>query len=172
MKVLFLDIDGVLATPKQYGTARHKLYKKHPKAEDLQIPYMWDERCVVAMNRFLLTHKVEIVLSSDWRLHYTLEQMDRICRFNGLAKSPIGFTTVQGSTVHKLEAYRVAEIQAYVAEHQLESWCAVDDMDLSELGTRFVKTDERMGCAATGFIEKLEMAMFPESRYTQHGIYQ
>ena len=172
MKVIFLDIDGVLATPKQYGTARHKLYKKHPKAEDLQIPYLWDERCVVAMNRFLRTYNVEIVLSSDWRLHYSLESMDRICRFNGLAKSPIGFTSIQGSPVHKLEAYRVAEIQAYVAEHNLENWCAVDDMDLSELGTRFVQTDDRMGCAATGLVEKLVNALHPELRFVDHGIYQ
>jgi len=142
--------------------------KRYPETKDLRIPYLWDERCIVAMNRFLRTHDVEIVLSSDWRLHFSLDEMDRICKFNGLAKSPIGFTTVQGSTVHKLESYRVAEIQAYVAEHKIEQWCAVDDMDLSELGTRFAQTDERMGCAATGFIEKLEHAIFPELRFVNH----
>lgn len=161
MKIVFLDIDGVLATPRQYNTVRTKLYKKDRHAGGLGIPYMWDERCVIAFNRFILMNDVEIVLSSDWRTHFTMDEMDMICKINGVAKSPIGFTPVfERITEKDYEGTRVREIQSWVAENNVAMWCAVDDMDLSALGSRFCKTDERMGFGATGFNEKIENALY------------
>ncbi len=167
MKILFLDIDGVLALPKNYSTQRNKLHAKDRHAKGLGVPYMWDEKCVVALNRFIRMNDLEIVLSSDWRIHFTMDEIDMIFRINGVAKSPIGFTVRGGKMSASLEYNRVAEIQDWVETNRIAMWCAVDDMDLSKLGTRFVQTDERMGFAEKGFIEKMENALYPESRFAQ-----
>jgi hypothetical protein len=167
MKILFLDIDGVLALPKNYATQRNKLHAKDRHAKGLGVPYMWDEKCVIALNRFIRMNDLEIVLSSDWRMHFTMDEIDMIFKINGVAKSPIGFTVRGGKMSAALEYNRVAEIEDWVEINRVAMWCAVDDMNLSKLGTRFVQTDERTGFAAKGFIEKMENALYPESRFAQ-----
>ena len=167
MKILFLDIDGVLALPKNYATQRNKLHAKDRHAKGLGVPYMWDEKCVIALNRFIRMNDLEIVLSSDWRMHFTMDEIDMIFKINGVAKSPIGFTVLGGKMSASLEYNRVAEIEEWVEINRVAMWCAVDDMDLSKLGTRFVQTDERMGFAEKDFIEKMENALYPESRFAQ-----
>jgi hypothetical protein len=172
MKVIFLDIDGVLATHKQYGTARTKLYSRDNEASILRIPYMWDERCVVAFNRFLRTHDLRIVLSSDWRLHFNPEQINQIFIINGVAASPIGFTPrlAKENLSESLESIRVREIQLWLKSFPAETWCAVDDMDLSELGERFARTDERMGFGARDFADKITRALYPGIASAEHGL--
>jgi hypothetical protein len=172
MRIIFLDIDGVLATPKQYGTQRNKLYSRDPWAKELRVPYMWDERCVLAFNRFIRLHDVEIVLSSDWRRHWSLAEIDKIFKINGVAKSPIGYTgkAMKEKMSEDLESLRTREIQDWLKENPADTWCAVDDMNLSGLGERFVQTDERMGFGAKGFIEKAEYAMFPGLLRAEQGI--
>jgi hypothetical protein len=172
MRTVFLDIDGVLATPKQYGTQRNKLYARDPWAKELRIPYMWDEHCVIAFNRFIRMHDVEIVMSSDWRRRFSLENIDKIFKINGVAKSPIAFTPIaqKEKMSEDLGSLRAREIQEYVKVNKITTWCAVDDMNLSGLGERFVQTDERMGFGARGFIEKAEYAMFPSLLKAEHGI--
>jgi len=167
MKVVFLDIDGVLATPKQYGTVRTKLHKRDRQAYGLGIPYMWDERCVVAFNRFIRMNDAEIVISSDWRRHFTIDEMDMICKINGVAKSPIGYTPVFEKITENenLANVRVREIQAWTYENKIAMWCAVDDMDLGALGTRFVQTDGRMGFGAQGMVDRLEDSLYASNQY-------
>jgi hypothetical protein len=167
MKVVFLDIDGVLATPKQYGTVRTKLHKRDRYAYGLDIPYMWDERCVVVFNRFIRMNDAQIVISSDWRTRFTMDEMDMICKINGLAKSPIAFTPQFNKITQEetLESIRVREIQAWTYENKIAMWCAVDDMDLGALGTRFVQTDERMGFGVQGMVDRLEDSLYVSNQY-------
>lgn len=161
MKIVFLDIDGVLATPKQYSTKRNKLWAKDSAAARLGIPYMFDERCVIAFNRFILMNDVEIVMSSDWRRHFDEEEIDTIFKINGVAKSPIGYTKIfeKETMTEDLESIRIREIVDFLDNNDYELWCAVDDMDLSGLGYQFVQTDERMGFGARNFGQSLEAAM-------------
>lgn len=159
MKVIFLDIDGVLATPRQYNTVRTKLYKRDGGAAELRVPYLWDERCVIALNRFILLNDVEIVLSSDWRRHFNMEELDKIFKINGVAKSPISCTGIKmkETSAEDLESIRVREIQQWLDDNPPCVWCAIDDLDLSALhGGRFVKTDERMGIGAKDILPRLE----------------
>lgn len=162
-RIIFLDIDGVLATPKQYATRRTKLYKKDSTAAGLGIPYLFDEKCVIAFNRFIRMNDVEIVLSSDWRIHFNLEEIDTIFKLNGVAKSPFSFTEIfeKETLSEDLETIRVREIKAWLIKNQPHLWCAVDDMDLSALGHQFVQTDERMGFGDRDFFRKVEEAMYP-----------
>ena len=50
MKTIFLDIDGVLATHKQYMMNRKKFQYKNPIAKELNIAYPFDTKCVKAFN--------------------------------------------------------------------------------------------------------------------------
>lgn len=170
MKVLFLDIDGVIALPRQYAIPRHKFQQKNPSAKTLDIPYPWDERCIKVLNRFILEHNLYVVLSSDWKLHYTMDEIEKIFKWNGVATTPIGFTKMTNPDLSQLEEYRVNEIQDWIKQNKIESWCAIDDLDLSALGERFVKTDERMGIAEKGMIERLEKALYPELNQIEQGI--
>lgn len=164
-KIVFLDIDGVLALPKQFHTNKEKLWKRDRHAYGLGVPYMFDEKCVIAFNRFLLMNaNVSIVLSSDWRKHFSMDTCKLIFKINGVAKSPISFTPELPpiSALESLESIRVREIKEWLITNNYAVWCAVDDMDLSELGDKFVQTDSRMGFAQYGFIEKMEYAVYPK----------
>lgn len=162
MKVIFLDIDGVLAIDKNFNTRREKLWKKDEIAEHLKIPYLWDETCVIAFNRLILREDLQIVLSSDWREHWNSDGMAEIFRVNGVCRSPIGYTHKQKRKMSSSSADdRVKQILDWVDQNCVTTWCAVDDMDLSELGSRFVQTDSRMGIAANQTTKKLAFALYP-----------
>lgn len=156
MKVIFLDIDGVIALPPQYNTKRNKLWAKDTVAENLKVPYLWDERCVIALNRFILLNEVEIVLSSDWRCHWEDHSIKKIFQINGVAKSPISYTGQELlADSSGLECDRVYQIEKWLDANPVDSWVAVDDMNLAALGERFVRTDERMGLGQRSVIEKM-----------------
>ena len=166
MKVIFLDIDGVLAIDKNFGTRKEKLWKKDKIAEQLKVPYMWDEKCVMALNRLVLRDDLQIVLSSDWKMHWNLDEMAEIFRINGVCRSPIGYTHKHKTNMtSSLESDRVKQILDWVEQNCVTTWCAVDDMDLSELGPRFVQTDSRMGIAEPLKIEKLSFSLFPSAMH-------
>jgi hypothetical protein len=53
MKVIFLDIDGVLATNKEYMVNRTKFQTKHAEAKELRIPYPYNPQCVKIFNEII-----------------------------------------------------------------------------------------------------------------------
>ena len=90
--IIFLDIDGVLATNLQFFMNRAKFWRKNPEMEELDVPYPWDKGAVDIFNEILDETGAEIVLSSDWRLYFSLSNLETIFKFNGVNKSPIGVT--------------------------------------------------------------------------------
>jgi histidinol phosphatase-like enzyme len=92
MKVIFLDIDGVLALDKQFFQNRNKFHFKNPIAKELNIPYPWDKSAVKVFNKILEATDATIVLSSDWRIHWNLEDIGKIFEFNGVMKKPEFYT--------------------------------------------------------------------------------
>ena len=73
--VIFLDIDGVLATSYQYHTNKKNW---HPTYDC----YRFDEKCVKVFNDILAQIDATIILSSDWQNHYNLEQLNEIFEWN------------------------------------------------------------------------------------------
>jgi hypothetical protein len=157
MKTIFLDIDGVLATDKEFMGNRTKFRQKYPDADRLRIPYPFNKRAVEVFNEILDATDAEIVLSSDWRLHWDLEELDEIFKFNGVNKSPINITSKYKRKMSSdLEDDRVHQIVLYKREHSLENWVAIDDLDLSfSLGDHFFKTKSNMGIKQTGLKDKI-----------------
>lgn len=156
MKVIFLDIDGVLATNKEFAMNRTKFQTKHPEAMEIRIPYPFNPGCVKILNEILENTNAIIVLSSDWRFHWDLKDLDKIFKFNSVVKSPVAITSkIKRKMSSDLEDDRAFQIKTYVNDMLPDTWVAIDDLNLSSLGGNFVKTKDSEGLKQTGIKEKI-----------------
>lgn len=151
---LFLDIDGVLATSHQFNTNRKKWH-------DVYDCYRFDEKCVKVFNNIVQKTDPIIILSSDWKDNYSIEQMNMIFEWNGMESKVTDFTgSLWGiifKSVQELEECRAFEILKYVDDHNIKNWVAVDDLDLSPwIENNFVRTPRiNEGIKQSGVKEKI-----------------
>ncbi len=144
MIIIFLDIDGVLATEECSYKPNHELYA-----------YPFHKDCVNIFNEILLETGAEIILTSDWRLMFQdLEALDLLFKHNGIIKSPIGVTGDLSS--------RAKEIEAYIITHKIDSFVIIDDMNLKIFPDRFVKCDMNEGIKEVGIKEKIKAILHSE----------
>jgi len=136
MKIIFLDIDGVIATSQCWGKGNNNKWDA----------YMFDPKCVAVLNFILKESGAEIILSSDWKSQYTLFEMNEIFTHNGVIKGPIGFTpTSKSYTADNFEGGRSNEILDWLDHHAKKpilkggkagvydiKWVAVDDLNMGE----------------------------------------
>ena len=61
MKIIFLDIDGVLCTAKSVGLLKTNI--------DGRLAKQFDPDCVVRLNHITDATGAQIVISSSWRLY-------------------------------------------------------------------------------------------------------
>jgi len=151
MKILFLDIDGVMVLGKVRGNGLH--------GHD---PF--DKRCVNALNQIIERTECDIVITSTWKHFFDQIQMEEIFTWNCVRKLPIGFTQdypndPKSSPNGQIEMNRGREILRWLKDRDgtgISSWCAVDDLDLSCVLDRFVKcTDVNRGLAYKEVPEKV-----------------
>ena len=123
---IFLDIDGVLALPKQY----------HGRKTDIYGAYGFDVTCVKILNEIVDATNAEIVLSSDWKLNYDMDTMNNIFNFNGIKTYIVHYTPslwgVKYDNLKQLEECRANEILQYVRNHKIVNYVAIDDLNLSK----------------------------------------
>jgi hypothetical protein len=126
MKIIFLDIDGVMCTSSCYGKGKNNKWGS----------YMFDQKSVAILNFILQETGADIILSSDWRHHYTLQEMREIFAHNFVLKGPIGFTERSGTYVaNNLEGGRSDEIKHWLKVNAWKDdvkWVAVDDLNMTE----------------------------------------
>lgn len=147
-KYIFLDIDGVLTTISESMDTDNLLYwKDNSWAKNLNVHYPFNEDCVKILNDILKETGAEIILSSDWRKHRTLEQLDIIFKNNGVIKSPIDITPNYRNNYSNFEYARSVEIVHYIVENTIDinNIVVLDDLNLEmlfppKLRTRFIKT--------------------------------
>ena len=156
-KIIFLDIDGVIATDKEFFTNRTNFQKKHEVAGKLRIPYPFNAKAVGVLNEILEATGAEIVLSSDWRFHWDLDELDGIFKFNGVTKSPIAITSkIKRKMSSELEDDRLHQIIDFKRKHDITNYVAIDDLNMSfGLGDHFFLTKSNMGIKQTGLKEKI-----------------
>lgn len=122
--ILFLDIDGVLATDKQFvmlPDAKSYIQKYHC--------YPFDNRCVKVFNKLFKNYDIKIVLSSDWRLHFNLEELQDIFRINGMCHVPQD-TTQKEDISFDLKRSRALQIKKYIEKHNIgNDFIVLDDID-------------------------------------------
>lgn len=111
MKVLFLDIDGVLNSEKYYQNGRTNL--SYPLSEI-------DPASVDLINYIVSETGCKIVLSSSWRLN-GLNECNNIFKKVGLPK------IYDITPIHSVRGCRGEEIQEWLKTKQVESYVILDD---------------------------------------------
>ena len=123
MITLFLDIDGVLATDKQFGQSPDSsTYIRKYRC------YPFDNRCVKVFNKIFKNFDIKIVLSSDWRLFYSLPEIQDIFKINGVQKIPEDFTQKEDLSMDPKRS-RALQIQKYIEENNIEQFMVIDDIN-------------------------------------------
>jgi len=160
-KVIFLDIDGVLALHNNFFTNSATFQKKREWAKRLNVPYGWDAKAVKALNIVIEKTDAEIVLSSDWRLHWDLTELKEIFDAHFVSKFPIAITDKEGKySMSSLERNRVGQIEEFVTSNPIHKWIAIDDMHLAQwakldIADRFVRTNQMEGIKQSGLKERI-----------------
>ena len=123
-RVIFLDIDGVLAPIvrwDRYGDV--------------------NPACVEVLNEIVRRGGAEVVISSTWRHGKSVAELQEMLQAQGFTGSVLDATpagapgTVRGD-----------EIAAWLAEHPVAGYVIIDDhVDMGELGSRLVQTHPAHG---------------------------
>src|SRR5207247_6240943 len=104
-RVIFLDIDGVLAPIRRWD-----------RYGDL------DRACIRVLNEIVTRGEADVVVSSTWRYGKTVEELQKLLEAEGftgcvLDKTPTGAPG----------ADRGEEIAAWLAEHSVAGYVIIDD---------------------------------------------
>jgi hypothetical protein len=159
MKIIFLDIDGVICLSREWGSRMRKIKRWELEGGEGNPPVDirlddFNKIAVNVLNDIILTSGVDIVISSDWRLYATLDEMKDLFHQYGVIKGPIDFTP-ELQNVTKRSDIRVDEINLWLSNHpEVTNWVAIDDMDLSDLDN-FVKCREREGLKQCNISSKI-----------------
>jgi hypothetical protein len=157
MKVIFLDNDGVICLANNWGS-RHKKQKEwggmklSMRGREIPLEYRFDnfdQKAVKVLNNILEETGAEIVVSSDWRLHATLEELGDYYESQGIIKRPIdvterfhftdweeeGFVPSRGDFIwsrnEDLEQQRYFEIVRWLGKNpSVTHWVAIDDLHM------------------------------------------
>lgn len=171
MKVIFLDFDGVVSLSTEWGGRKNKklkYLKEFPGSIENDMPGFikmdnFNDKAVKILNSILEETGSEIVVSSDWKLYCTLEELQEMFLKYGVIKSPIDTTPnvelkydKQYYTKEELAQHRMSEIKSWLKDHpEVTHWVAVDDLDLGGL-TNFVLTPKSTeGIKQLGVKEKI-----------------
>jgi glycogen synthase len=152
MKILFLDHDGVICLSNNWGS-RHKKKGYFTRRQGDSIGTVdvlsrfdnFDRKAIKVLNEVLIQTGAEIVVSSDWKLYATVEEMGEYYLSQGIIKQPIGFTKrlheceypedFQWIRQWDLEQTRSIEIKQWIKEHDnITHWVAVDDLNMGKTG--------------------------------------
>ncbi len=124
MKILYTDIDGVLSLSSEM----------YPKSTKWGSIHRFNAKAVKVFNNILEKTGAEIVVSSDWRIHFTLQQLQEIfVEWAGIIKPPIDVTPyIPGATMQTIDEFRAKEILQHVEKHKPTAWVAIDDLELQK----------------------------------------
>ena len=155
-KILFLDNDSVICLSNNWG-GRTKKWANYRSAnpdsskDKKDAPVFvrfddFDKKAIKILNEILEETGAEIVVSSDWKLHATLEELGEYYESQGIIKKPIALTpNIQNckdydsnfiwSPRWESEQIRTIEIKQYLHDHpEVTHWVAVDDLNMGKIG--------------------------------------
>ena len=156
MEVIFLDHDGVICLSNNWGgrTKKWANYRsanpdssKEKKDAPVSVRFDdFDKKAIKILNEILEETGAEIVVSSDWKLHATLEELGEYYESQGIIKKPIALTpNIQNckdydsnfiwSPRWESEQIRTIEIKQYLHDHpEVTHWVSVDDLNMGKIG--------------------------------------
>jgi len=130
-KIIFIDVDGPLAwTTWDDGKVAIDM-----GVEDFQIPYPWVKEDCEALQKICDETNAELVVSSDWKKHFTFNQLKRIFRHYGITTRLIDITTHQDlwnkMSRPSIDHERALEVVKWAKDNKISNWIAIDDLNLS-----------------------------------------
>jgi hypothetical protein len=136
-KIIFIDVDGPLAWAT-WGDGKVKINEN--TMNEFTIPYPWVKEDCEALQEICENTNAELVLSSDWKMHFTLKQMSDVFIEYGIYAKLIDTTTHMNTTQMdmwnkmskpSLEFERAHQIVKWAKDNRISNWIAIDDMKLS-----------------------------------------
>jgi len=120
-KFIYLDLDGVLSLGSEI----------HPKLTEWGYVHRFNAKAVQMFNEVLEVTNADIIISSDWKQHYSLESLQGIFKWQKVIKVPIDITpSLKFTSMQLLEENRAKEILEHVDKFKPGFWVAIDDLDL------------------------------------------
>jgi len=139
MKVVFLDIDGVVNS----GPYKDKL-QQEANFQPPALSMAWwaegiDPEPVKLLNALLKRTGAKVVVSSTWRLGATEAWLQRVLEMRGFEGEVIGMTERHHGR------NRSYEIMRWLATTRVEGFVILDDEREADIPGHFVKTDFEVG---------------------------
>jgi len=165
LKILFLDVDGVLNNPAT------KWDDYHCGIDDELLKYL---KCIV------MRSGCKIVLSTTWRLS---ENAKAVLLHSLKTRADLNIDDLvigQTPSLKKRGGHRTHEIAAYLRanEHRFNvvSWCAVDDLSLHKfdgfsrqfMRGHFVRTDKRTGLSPENAVQCIAALNANDAEYNPY----
>jgi hypothetical protein len=146
-RIVFLDIDGVLNSDG-YVSTRPQVSGELWTIDDL------DPESIATLNTLVAATGAQFVLSSSWRHHHTLAEMEALLKMRGFSGTLIGATPrLFGET-------RGAEIRTWlqVQSRPPHAFAILDDELPSEnLGHVWIRTDPAVGVTVSDVQRLIEL---------------
>ena len=160
MRVVFLDIDGVLNSEaylrkleeqhRQLGHTDPTRPKRDTTCDCFKLYHQIDRDAIVRLNRLVATTKAKIVISSSWRKLFDAPELHRILGEHGLVAEIIGETPDGANDPEMRETY--GDIDRIFRGHEIDLWLSKhpevdrfvildDDSDMEMHNNRLVQTD-------------------------------
>jgi Swiss Army Knife RNA repair-like protein len=149
MKILFLDVDGVLNSSRFFKGRKwndHVDQFQIVKTDDVEAwAKMLDEEALGLLEDFLLANgDIYIVISSSWREVHTVERIKRIFEMAGPlpGRSKIAERIIDRTDIGHRGMTRPELIVSWADRFsdEIDAWAALDDMPLRGLDAVHVQT--------------------------------
>ena len=119
MKIIFLDIDGVLVT-------RNSIKYQYLNFPD-ETSIRFGKKAVKNLNKLIRLTKAKIVISSTWRLFHSLEKLQSIFEEQKIKGKIISTTSVEKATIEE-DIPRGQKIADWLEQHlEVEQYVIIDD---------------------------------------------
>lgn len=164
MKALFLDHDGVICLGSEFGSRFKKQNRSVGETVGIkELPILerfdnFNNKAIKVLNKILEETGAEIVVSSDWKRWANLEELGEFYELQGIIKKPIALTPNLKDFDEYSEALfhykgwyeraRILEVNHWLKNNPVDSWVAVDDMQLGE----FINLDGETNGGLTNFV--------------------
>jgi hypothetical protein len=146
-KIIFLDIDGVLRTHKSDLEWSNKLAAPIFKGVDR----LFDKTLVDNLNEVIFLTGAKIVITSNWRIYLSLEELQRIFKERGVIGEVIGKTGLghlKGGSPIPI-GNRGLEIQDWLDRNPVKKYVIIDDQvsDITNIfpNWKIIKVNPQVG---------------------------
>jgi hypothetical protein len=138
LRVVFLDIDGVLQPTSSQKRFKHDLvalreslterfgaeYREFNEYDLGAVVHDWHAGAVERLRALCEDHDAKIVVSSDWRLQRSVVQLQALFRIHDLHHLVVDRTSDPQGAPH----YRAGEVKQYLDTHpEIERFVIIDD---------------------------------------------